>query len=136
MDYAKLLKKAKEEMPEVVQEKERFEIPGVKGHVQGTKTMITNLAQIASHIHRPIEHLFKYLLKELATPGDVKSSGTAIFGRKLSSFDLNSKIKQYADEFVFCPDCGKPDTEFVKESGNTFLKCMVCGSKNHLKIKS
>ena len=136
MDYSELLKKAKSEMPEIVQEKERFEIPSVKGHVQGTKTMITNLQQIAGHIHRPIDHLFRYLLKELATPGDIKDNGTAIFGRKLSSLEFNSKIKQYAEEFVFCSDCGKPDTEFVKEGGITFLKCMVCGSKTQLKIKS
>jgi len=135
MDYKKLLDKAKKEMPESVQEKERFEIPQVKGHIQGSKTIISNLQQIASQIHRPIEHLLKYLLKELATPGEIKKNGSAIFGRKISSSNFNSKIKQYADNFVFCKDCGKPDTEFVKESNTLFMKCMVCGAKHQIKSK-
>jgi len=135
MDYEKLLKKAKEEMPESVQEKSRFEIPGVKGHIQGTKTIVSNLHQIANHLHRPIEHILKYLQKELATPGEIKKNDSTIFGRKITSFDFNSKINQYADEFVFCRECGKPDTEFVKENNLTFIKCMVCGSKNTIKSK-
>ena len=135
MDYKKLLEKAKKEMPEAVHEKERFEIPPVKGHLQGKNTVVSNLQQIANHLHRPIEHLLKFLLKELATPGESKKSGSTIFGRKISSADINGKIKKYTDEFVFCKDCGKPDTEFLKEEGNLFMKCMVCGSKHHIKSK-
>ena len=135
MDYKQLLEKAKGEMPASVHEKERFEIPKVVGHIQGTKTMISNLQQISNHLHRPIEHLLKYLLKELATPGEIKKNGMVIFGRKVSSADLNAKIKKYVDEFVFCKECGKPDTEFLKEDNLLFVKCMVCGSKNTIKQK-
>jgi translation initiation factor 2 subunit 2 len=135
MDYKKLLEKAQKEMPDAVHEKERFEIPPVKGHIQGVKTIISNLHQIANHLHRPIEHLLKYLLKELATPGEIKKNNSVIFGRKISSSDFNSKIKQYADEFIFCKDCGKPDTEFLKENNLMFIKCMVCGSKHPTKLK-
>lgn len=135
MDYQKLLKKAKKEMPESVHEKERFEIPPIKGHIQGTKTIIVNLQQIAQHLHRPIEHVLKYLLKEMATPGEIKKNDSVIFGRKMSSSDFNNKIKQYADDFVFCKECGKPDTEFLKENNLMFVKCMVCGAKNPIKSK-
>ena len=135
MNYKNLLEKAKEEMPEAVHEKERFEISPVKGHIQGTKTIISNLQQIASHLHRPIEHLLKYLLKELATPGEIKKNGSVIFGRKIPSSNFNSKIKQYADEFVFCKECGKPDTEFLKDNNVMFVKCMVCGAKKPIKFK-
>ncbi len=135
MNYRQLLEKAKKEMPKSVHEKERFEIPPVKGHIQGAKTIIVNLHQIAHHLHRPIEHLLKYLLKELATPGEIKKNDSVIFGRKISSSDFNIKIKQYADEFVFCKECGKPDTEFLKENNMMFIKCMVCGAKNPIKSK-
>ncbi len=135
MDYKKLLEKAKKDMPKSVYEKERFEIPPVKGHIQGMKTRVSNLQQIANHLNRPIEHLLKYLLKELATPGKIEESGLVIFGRKFSAFDFNSKIKQYADKFVFCKECGKPDTEFLKENNIMFIKCMVCGAKHPIKSK-
>lgn len=135
MEYEKLLLKAKKEMPDSVIEKKRFEIPIVKGHIQGTKTVITNLLQIAGHLHRPVQHLLKYLLKELATPGEIKPNNQAIFARKFTSLEFNSKIKQYADEFVFCKECGKPDTELLKENNLMFLKCMVCGAKSGVKSK-
>jgi translation initiation factor 2 subunit 2 len=129
MDYQKMLEKAKKEVPTLVTTKDRFEIPLVKGHIQGTKTMITNLQQIADQIDRPIEHLLKYLLKELATPGDLKQNGTLILNRKISSVDFNAKVKKYADEFVFCKQCSKPDTEFKKEGDTITIRCMVCGAK-------
>ena len=134
MDYKKLLEKAKKEMPESVQEKERFEIPGVKGHLQGAKTIISNLQQIASHLHRPIEHLLKYLLKELATPGKIAGNGSVIIGRKISASEFNLKIKQYADEFVFCQECGKPDTKLNKEGNALFMKCEACGARKSVRL--
>lgn len=135
MDYKKLLERAKKDMPIEVQGRERFEIPSVKGHVQGTKTIIINIQQIANHIHRPIEHLLKFLLKELATPGDIKENGSLILGRKISSSDINAKIKKYADEFVFCKECNKPDTEFSDSGEIITIRCMVCGAKKQTSSK-
>ena len=54
MEYAELLKRAKENMPEVVYEKERFEIPKVVGHIERNKTIISNFTQIAQYLHRQI----------------------------------------------------------------------------------
>ncbi|MCK4521320.1 MAG: translation initiation factor IF-2 subunit beta, partial [Nanoarchaeota archaeon] len=135
MDYKKLLEKAKKEMPKHVYEKERFEIPKVRGHVQGNRTIISNFNQIASALHRPVEHLLKYILKELATPGKMEGSGSVIMGSKIPALRINEKIKQYADDFVFCPECGKPDTEFIKENKLMFIKCLVCGAKHPVKSK-
>lgn len=134
MDYKKLLEKAKKETPNIVEGKGRFEIPLVKGHIQGTKTIITNLQEIANQLDRPIDHMLKYLLKELATSGEIKDSGSLILKRKISSSDFNAKVKQYADEFVFCKECGKPDTEIIQEEDITYIKCMVCGSKKQIKL--
>ena len=64
MDYAKLLDRAYKDMPESVLEKERFEIPKVRGHLEGNKTIISNFTQIISVLRRTEEHLLKYLLKE------------------------------------------------------------------------
>ena len=134
MDYESMLQKAKKEMPNIVQEKQRFEIPPVKGHLQGNKTVLSNLQQIASHVHRPVEHIFKFLLKELAAPGEVRGQN-AVLGRKISASECNGKITQYAEEYVFCAECGKPDTEFIKEGNLLFMKCMVCGAKNPIRSR-
>ena len=133
MDYKKLLKNALKELPDSAATTERFEIPKVKGHIQGNRTIISNFLQIAAILRREPEHVLKYVLKELATPGEVKKSGSVIVGTKVSAFRINEKIKQYAHEFVFCPECGKPDTKLEKEDKFTFIKCLACGAKNYVK---
>ncbi len=134
MDYGKALKRGRENLPESVFEKERFEIPKVRGHIEGNKTVISNFKQIASVLRRPAEHLMKYVLKELATPGGVRPAGL-ILGTKVAASRVNDKIKQYADEFVFCPECGKPDTQLVKEGELLYKKCQACGAKIPVKSK-
>lgn len=134
MDYEQLLKRAREQLPESVFEKERFEIPKVKGRLEGNKTIIINFAQIATTLRRPQEHILKYVLKELATPGEIKRVGL-VLGSKIPASRINEKLRQYAHEFVFCSDCGKPDTEIIKEGDFSYLKCSACGSKHPVKSK-
>lgn len=128
MDYEEMLSKGREELPQSIFEKDRFEIPNVKGHIEGNKTIISNLNQIASILQRPVEQLFRFLLKELATPG-VHKNQNAIFGAKVPASKINDKIRQYANEFVLCHECGKPDTKTEKEGNVTYLKCTACGSR-------
>lgn len=127
-----MLKKAHKGLPDIVFEKERFEIPKVRGHLQGNKTIISNFGMIASTLRRPPEHLLKYILKALATPGEIKGN-LVIFGSKVPASRINDKIKQYAHEFVLCKECGKPDTKITKEGGFTTLRCLACGAKYHIK---
>lgn len=132
MDYKKLLARGRKALPEIVTLRERFEVPKVKGHIQGNKTLISNFLQICGTLHRDQAHLLKYLLKELATPGEISNS-ILIFKRKLSSSAINQKIRQYALIFVLCPECGKPDTKIMTEKSVSFLKCQACGAKHHIK---
>lgn len=132
MKYEEMLKKAREELPDVVFEKERFEIPGVRGHIEGTKTIISNFSLIANTIRRPQGHLLKYVLKALATPGDMRGS-SVIFGSKVPASRINEKIKQYVHEFVLCRECGKPDTKIIKDGAFTYLACQACGAKYNIK---
>ena len=135
MEYKKLLEQAIKKLPESVLIKERFEIPKARGHIQGNRTIVSNFLQIASELRREPEHLLKFILKELATPGEIKKSGAVIIGTKVSASRINEKIRQYANEFVFCSECGKPDTKIEKEAGLAYLKCTACGSKRFVKVK-
>ncbi len=133
MNYEELLERAQKNMPNVVHEIERFEIPKVKGHLEGNKTIISNFQQITQILRRPIDHLLKFLLKQLATPGEIKRSGLLILGAKIAAGRINQKIKEYAITYVLCPQCGKPDTEIKKESGFNILRCQACGAKQNIK---
>jgi translation initiation factor 2 subunit 2 len=129
-----MLQRAHDNMPKAVLEKDRFEIPKVRGRVEGNKTVISNMPQIAGVLRRPLDHLLKYLLKELATPGEARRS-LVVFGSKVSATRLNQKIREYAEEFVFCQSCGKPDTDLKIESGLTVMVCSVCGGRQVVKSR-
>lgn len=131
--YDEMLEKARKDMPEAVFTAERFEIPKVRGHIQGNRTIISNFPQIAASLGRKPEHLLKYILKELATPGELKSTGL-IIGSKVPASRLNEKIQKYAREFVLCRECGKPDTKIETEDEISYLKCNACGTKYYVKL--
>ena len=130
-----MLADARKSLPEVVFVKERFIIPKVIGHIQGNRTIISNFQQIASTLGRNVEHMLKFVLKELATPGEIKKSGALIMGTKVPASRINEKVRQYAIEFVLCAECGKPDTKLEKEGELLYLKCTACGVKNIVKAK-
>jgi len=134
MDYKKLLKKARKELPESVFVKERFEIPKVRGHIQGNKTIISNFFQIADTLRRNPSHMIKFLSKELATP-ITKQGNLLILGTKVSASMINEKIQKYAKEFVLCFECGKPDTKIIVENNVSYLRCLACGAKYPIKSR-
>lgn len=133
MDYKSMLKKAKKELPKEVVEKTRFEIPKIKGYIEGNKTMVTNFIQICDNLHREPKLFLKYLQRELATPAIIDGK-KLVLGRKIGSKAINEKVEQFVRDYVLCKECGKPDTKFFKEDRVMFLKCMACGAKHPIKI--
>ncbi len=128
-EYEKLLDNAYKQVKQVDTNESRFEIPKVEGHFEGKKTILTNFSQIASHIRRNPEHFQKYLLKELAAAGQ-KEGERLILNITVPSEKINQKIEQYIKEFVLCKECGKPDTEIIKEDRLNQIHCLACGAKH------
>ncbi len=132
MNYEALLQKAEGELPERQGSGERFVLEKIRGHLEGNKTVLVNLLKIAKDLGRKEEHLLKYLLRELATPGKIVG-GRVLFGAKISASLINKKIKKYASEFVYCSECGKPETQLMEEKSITYLRCLACGIKKPVK---
>ena len=130
--YQDLLKKAQEELPETIAGGERFQLEKIKGHLEGNKTILSNLKKIAKDFNREPEHLLKYLLRELATPGKFVGD-RVILGTKIPASLINKKIKQYASEFVLCHECGKPDTKIITKKEIKYIKCQACGAEHIIK---
>jgi len=133
-NYEKLLEEAYGKIKKAEGNGERFEVPKVEGHFEGKKTIITNFCQIASIFRRNPEHLQKFLLKELAASGQ-KEGDRLLLNIKVPSSKINQKIEEYANEFVICKECNKPDTELMREDRITFIKCMACGAKHSVRSK-
>jgi translation initiation factor 2 subunit 2 len=132
--YDEMLDFAKTKLPEDALTKERFTVPKVLGHIEGSKTVISNFGQIADTLGRPPQHLLKYIQKELATPGEMRKNAV-IFLTKLAASRLNEKIQQYTDEFVICKECGKPDTKLTKDGSVYFIRCQACGARHSITSK-
>jgi len=130
MNYEQMLDSAYESVKQV-ECCERFEVLKVKGHHEGSRTVVTNFAQIAACLRRDQNHLIKFLNKELASSSTI-SGDRLIFSRKLPSVIINDKVLKYANKFVFCSKCKKPDTELVCEGGKTFVRCLACGEKREV----
>lgn len=131
-DYERLLDQAMERLPHDRDSDERFQVPKAVIQPAGAKTVITNFTDIASTLRRSPEHLQKFLLKELATSGEMQGNRLVVQGRFRSDV-VDRKIEMYAKEYVFCPECRKPDTKIAREDRYLFLKCEACGSKHVVK---
>lgn len=127
--YEELLKKVRTQLPtNVFASSERFEVPKVKGGLQGNHTIINNFKIISDYLRRDGAHLIKFLAGELATQAKIES-GRADFTGKFRSEEINKKIDDYVNIFVKCSECKKPDTKLVKEDRLMNMQCMACGSK-------
>jgi len=133
MNYDELVKRAKDLLPEKQEEHQRFEVPKVRGRIQGKKTTISNFKSICDFIARPEDMVFKFLLKELATKG-VKEGKFYVFNGKFNSTLINEKLQKFVNEFVNCRECGKPDTKLSKQDRISLIKCMACGAKYPIQV--
>jgi translation initiation factor 2 subunit 2 len=128
-DYEKLLETAYKDIKPVKSKIDRFEVPKIEGHIEGIRTILTNLKQIADYIRRDQNHLVKYLTKALATKATTKGD-RVILTRKIPSKQINEKIQDYVKDFVLCKECGKPDTELLKQDRINITHCLACGAKH------
>ena len=124
-EYEKWLERAKEKMPEVTKYKGRFSPPKVKSFIEGNRTYITNLKEISNYLNRDINHIVKFLAKELATSFVIEGNRIIING-KHPNRKLEEKIEKYIKVYVICRECGSPDTKLEKKDGILYLKCMAC----------
>jgi translation initiation factor 2 subunit 2 len=132
MDYEELLKRARSQLPSKVFEHKRFEIPRPRSFVIGMRTVIHNFKEISDTLNRDPQHVLKFLSKEMATAGTLDGA-RALFKGKFGRNTVERLIKRYAEEFVTCPVCKRPDTKIVKEKRLYFLICEACGARSSIR---
>jgi Translation initiation factor 2, beta subunit (eIF-2beta)/eIF-5 N-terminal domain len=130
-NYEELLEKGMEEVPDDAGSSERFELPVVDTRKEGSRTVITNFGEIADTLDRDEERFSKYLMDELGASGRVKS-GEMIVNGEIRRGKIQARVKGFAEDFVFCPECDSPDTKIKKQKGVEILKCTACGARNSL----
>lgn len=134
-DYEALLKRAHDAMPEVkVTGDERWSIPEIEVIFEGKTTVWRNFQDIADVLRRDAGHIQGHILKSLGSAGSTDGR-RLILKSVIPEEKLKNKVKEYANTFVICGECGKPDTHLVKEGRINVIECMACGAKRPVKVK-
>jgi len=128
MDYEALLKRGMDKIPEDVRTAGRFHIAKPEVEKAGAKTIITNFLEIAGGLDREPRHLLKFLLKQLATKGEMENQRLVVLG-VFSADAIEKKLELYVKQYVTCPKCNRPDSKLVKEHEALYLSCDACGAK-------
>ncbi len=126
-DYLPLLERALKQVPKHKVRSERFEIPRAMVTIIGSRTVIQNYREICDILRRSPRHVARFLLRELATAGNIEGDMLILQGR-FQANTINRLIKVYTKSYVLCPICGSPDTRLVKERRLLFLICEACGA--------
>ncbi|MDR1404548.1 MAG: translation initiation factor IF-2 subunit beta [Candidatus Methanoplasma sp.] len=133
-DYMALLDRAKEVLPETIENHERFELPELDILQEGKTTVFRNFIDVTDKLRRGPQHLLQFLLKELGTPGNIEGR-RVVFKAKISSLTINEKIQTYTETYVICSECGLPDTKIVKEDRTLILECEACGARRSINVR-
>ncbi len=131
-NYKDLLKRAREQIPEKIFEKSRFEPPKPDAVIEGNRTFVKNWHQIVTALQRDENHVLKFLTKELATSANIEGQ-RAVFSGKHFRGTMIDLFNRYIKEYVICPECGKPDTVLIREDRINFLVCEACGARTSVK---
>ena len=132
LDYKEMLKRAYSQLPTKVFERKRFEIPKPRCYRIGMRTILHNFKEICDALNRDPHQVLRFLSREMATAGNMDGV-RVIFQGKFSHDTFERLTKRYADEFVICPICKRPDTKIVKERRFRFLICEACGAKSSIR---
>ena len=133
-DYEFLLKRVRNALPETTKHRERFEIPRAEVLHEGKNTIIRNFANIAKRVNRDPMHIYKYLMRELGTAGNIQGDRLVLKGR-ISPMLIQKRIESYVRTYVICYECGSPDTELRKEGRIEILVCKACGAMRPVQAK-
>jgi len=130
-DYKTMLDRAYGELPEHVDSYERWTVPRPDVRRAGRRTVIMNFKAIADELRRAPEHLLKFLSGEMATLP--RFDGTrAIFQGNFKYDSISNLLDVYANKYVICPVCKRPDTRVVREKRLWFLQCEACGARSSI----
>ena len=106
-------------------------VPKVEGRGNGIKTVLVNVADIATSLNRDASEITKFFGCELGaqTTMSVEDDRYVVNGAH-STHDLQNFMAKYIECFVLCKNCRLPETHYKIKGGIINQKCMACGSKD------
>mmetsp|Transcript_29425 Transcript_29425/g.37926 ORF Transcript_29425/g.37926 Transcript_29425/m.37926 type:complete len:212 (-) Transcript_29425:158-793(-) len=112
----------------------RYKMPSIMGKVEGKgngiKTVIPNISQVASSLHRDPAEVTKFFGCELGaqTTFNVENDRAVVNGAHTTQ-DLQNNLFKYIERFVLCPGCRLPESIYKVKNGEIISTCAACGAK-------
>jgi len=133
-EYRAMLARAKARLPEAGSRRGRFNPPEADVLYEGKTTVWRNFADVVEVVRRDQQDMFQYMLRELGTSGNVDGR-RALFKGRVVKKNIEDKLKAYLDAYVFCHECGAPDTKLAKEGRTLILRCEACGGHRPVAVR-
>lgn len=128
-EYLKLLERLYSKLPEKAQSVGMQALPNLIILYIGNTTIIKNFNEYCDRLRRESKLCMKFLLKELAAPGNIDENGQLIIQGKFSSASINKIMDRFIKTYVQCSTCKSLDTILVKEKKTWYIYCLACGAK-------
>ena len=90
-----------------------------------------NFKEIADELQRDPDHLLKFLSGEMATLANFDGT-RAVFQGQFRADSIRNLLEVYANKYVVCPVCKRPDTRIIRERRLYFLQCDACGARSSI----
>ena len=129
-EYEDRLQRALDETPEGVGSGERFQLPDPEVRQEGNVTVYENFQATVDRLGREPDLVLRFLQTELGTSADIDERGRARLTGSFPAGRLGDAIEAFAEAFVICPACGRPDTYLLEEGDATLLHCDACGARS------
>ena len=127
-DYDKQLGRALAETPEAAGGGDRFALPAPEVRQEGNVTVFENFRETATTLDREPTALLRFLQSELGTSASIDESGRARLTGRFDASRLGEAVEAYAEAYVVCPECDRPDTRLVETDGSERRRCEACGA--------
>ncbi|KAJ2745137.1 translation initiation factor eIF-2 beta subunit [Coemansia sp. BCRC 34301] len=92
------------------------------------RSVFANVEDISKRMHRPSEHVIRFLYSELGTTGSIDGSKRLIIKGRFHQKQIETVLRRYIVEYVTCKSCKSGETSLTKENSLSFVKCENCGS--------
>ena len=103
----------------------------VEGRGNGIKTVVINMKDVASALHRMPAEVTKFFGTDLGAQTTYREeTERAVVNGAHSAPALQTLLCRYIQGFVLCPSCGLPETAYKIKGGVIYQKCDACGEKS------
>ena len=110
----------------------RYTMPVMKlkqeSRLNGAKTNITNLTDVANALRVPESAILKYFCAEVGA----NSEGTSIIKGTHTEADLAERLDKFIIKYVLCSKCKYPEIAHEVQKKDLVAVCNACGSSKKL----